>query len=138
MTSLYQLLDAVTRIDNVLFVTKSDGATAEIRSGALCTEDSPRQSGKWITLGSNDGPAHIHVNSESISRAECVREEKTAQGPSFSVRFFDDKGSRVLAAFFTGMYDESGIIIAGRLEEYERVRARFGETVTFEKNNAPP
>ena len=41
---------------------------------------------KWITLGENDDPAHMHVDSELISHAEFVPEEKPER-TSFSVRF---------------------------------------------------
>ena len=83
---LFSLLSDIVKIDDVLFVVKSEGATSEIRSNALTI----RQKEKWITIGENDGPAHMHVNSETIHYAKFVEEEKPER-VSFSVRFFNKK-----------------------------------------------
>ncbi len=133
MTDLYGLLAQIRKVDDVLFVIKSGGATAEIRSNLLAI----RQSGKWITLGSNDGPAHMHVNAEQTAYAEFVQEQKPER-TSFSVRFYGDGGERVLAAFFTKMYDESGSIIPWRKRAYTEILQKYnGKRVTFVKNALP-
>jgi len=98
---LLELLSELVKIDDVLFIIKNNGATSEIRSNSL----NIRQKDQWITIGDNDGPAHMHVNSELIKRAEFIQKEKPEK-ISFSVRFFDENDERVLAAFFTKMYDE--------------------------------
>ena len=101
---LLELLSDIIKVDDVLLITKNDGATCEIRSNSLTI----RQKEKWITIGDNDGPAHMHVNSEMIKSAEFVQEQKPDK-ISFSVRFFDENDERIVAAFFTKMYDESKI-----------------------------
>jgi len=99
---LFELLSDIIKIDDVLIITKNIGATCEIRSNSL----SIRQKEKWITIGDNDGPAHMHINSEMVDSAEFIQEQKPDK-ISFSVRFFDKSDDRVIAAFFTKMYDES-------------------------------
>ena len=69
---LFELLSDIIKIDDVLIITKNIGATCEIRSNSL----SIRQKEKWITIGDNDGPAHMHVNSEMIDSAEFIQEQK--------------------------------------------------------------
>ena len=97
---LFELLSDIIKIDDVLIITKNIGAICEIRSNSL----SIRQKEKWITIGDNDGPAHMHVNSEMVDSAEFIQEQKPDK-ISFSVRFFDKNNERVIAAFFTKMYD---------------------------------
>ena len=65
---LFELLSDIIKINDVLLITKNDGATCEIRSNLLTI----RQKEKWITIGDNDGPAHMHINSEMIKSAEFI------------------------------------------------------------------
>lgn len=130
---LYNLLADIAKIDDILFIIKSGGATAEIRSNLLDI----RQTGKWITLGDNDGPAHMHINPDQISYAKFIQEAKPER-TSFSVRFFDDNGQRVLAAFFTKMYDESKSIIPWRKKTYLEIRQKYGDDKIIFRKNAPP
>ncbi len=136
MARLYNLLADIAKVDEVLFIVKSGGATAEIKSNTLKIKQSETGVG-WITLGGNDDPAHLHVNPEHISRAEFVREQKPDR-ISFSVRFYDESDERVLAAFFTKMYDESGCIIPWRERTYEQMHQKYDSQITFEKTAAPP
>ena len=57
---LFELLSEIVSVDDVLLIVKSGGAVSEIRSNSL----EIRQKDKWITIGSNDGPAHMHVDSD--------------------------------------------------------------------------
>ena len=118
---LYEILSDLVKIENVLFVIKSNGAVSEIRSNML----NIRQKEKWINIGENDGPCHMHVNSELIKKAEFVKEQKP-QRISFSVRFYDENDERVLAAFITKMYDDTMNIIPERLKSYEGLFEKYG------------
>ena len=69
---LLELLSDLIKIDDILLIIKNNGATSEIRSDSL----SIRQKDKWITIGDNDGPAHMHLNSELIKSAEFIQEQK--------------------------------------------------------------
>ena len=118
---LYEILSDLVEIENVLFIVKSNGAVSEIRSNMF----NIRQKEKWINIGENDGPCHMHVNSELIKKAEFVKEQKPER-ISFSVRFYDENDERVLAAFITKMYDDTMNIIPERLKSYEELFEKYG------------
>ena len=118
---LYEILSDLVKIENVLFIVKSNGAVSEIRSNML----NIRQKEKWINIGENDGPCHMHVNSELIKKAEFVKEQKPER-VSFSVRFYDENNERVLAAFITKMYDDDMNVIPERLSSYEGLFEKYG------------
>lgn len=122
---LFELLSDIVTIENLLFVVKSEGATSEIRSPL-----SIKQREKWITLGENDDPAHMHVNSELISHAKFVQEEKPER-TSFSVRFYNKDNQRVLAAFFTKMYDDSKTLIPERKKMYDELNEKYSSKINF-------
>jgi putative heme iron utilization protein len=123
---LLELLSDLIKIDDILLIIKNNGATSEIRSDSL----SIRQKDKWITIGDNDGPAHLHLNSELIKFAEFIREQKPEK-ISFSVRFFDESGERILAAFFTKMYDNSKQLVAERKKLYDQLNQKFTSKIKF-------
>ena len=123
---LLELLSDIVQVDDVLFIVKSNGATSEVRSNSL----SIRQNEKWITIGDNDGPAHMHIDSELINSAEFIQEEKPER-TSFSVRFFNKNGERVLAAFFTKMYDESKTLISERKKTYDQLNQKYSSKIKF-------
>ncbi len=123
---LLELLSDIVKIDDILLIVKNDGAVSEVRSNSL----SIRQKEKWITIGDNDGPAHMHIDSELIKSAEFVQEEKPER-TSFSVRFFNKNGERVLAAFFTKMYDESKTLISERKKVYDELNQKYSSKIKF-------
>ena len=123
---LFELLSDIIKIDDVLIITKNIGATCEIRSNSL----SIRQKEKWITIGDNDGPAHIHVHSEMIDSAEFIQEQKPDK-ISFSVRFFDKHNERVIATFFTKMYDESKNLVSARKDLYDSLHDKYSSKIKF-------
>ena len=123
---LLELLSDLIKIDDILLIIKNSGATSEIRSNSL----SIRKKDKWITIGDNDGPAHIHLNSELIKSAEFIQEQKPEK-ISFSVRFFDESGERILAAFFTKMYDDSMQLVAERKKLYDQLNQKFTSKIKF-------
>ena len=123
---LFELLSDIVKIDDVLIITKNIGATCEIRSISLTI----RQKEKWITIGDNDGPAHMHINSEMIKSAEFVKEQKPDR-ISFSVRFFDVDNQRLIAAFFTKMYDESKNLISEREFLYNSLNEKYSSKIKF-------
>ena len=122
---LLELLSDLVKIDDVLLIVKNRGAVSEVRSPL-----SIRQKEKWITIGDNDGPAHLHVNSELIKFAEFVEEEKPER-TSFSVRFFDENNDRIIAVFFTKMYDDSKQIIPERKKIYDHLKQKFSFKIQF-------
>ena len=123
---LFDLLSDLVKIDDILLIVKNQGAVSEIRSNSLGI----RQKEKWITIGENDGPAHMHIDSEIIDKAEFVEEVKPER-TSFSVRFFDKNGERVLAAFFTKMYDDSKTLISARKKVYDELNQKYSSKIEF-------
>lgn len=123
---LYDILSEIVKNEDVLLIIRNNASISETRSNSM----SIRQKENWITIGENDGPAHMHINSEMIKSCEFVTEEKSDK-TSFSVRFFDEKGERVLAAFFTKMYDEYNNLNPKRNEIYESLKQKFGSQIKF-------
>ena len=123
---LMEILTDILNVDDVLFVVKSGGAVSEIRSNSLKI----RKKDQWITIGENDGPCHMHLNSDLIKKAQFVTEEKPER-TSFSIRFFDDKGERVLGAFFTKMYDEKKNLKPEKQKLYADLFSKYGHIIKF-------
>ncbi len=123
---LFELLSDIIKVDDVLLITKNIGATCEIRSNSLTI----RQKEKWVTIGDNDGPAHMHINSEMIKSAEFVKEQRPDR-ISFSIRFFDINNERLVAAFFTKMYDESKNLVLEREKLYNSLNQKYSSKIKF-------
>ena len=123
---LFELLSDLVKIDEILFIVRNSGAVSEIRNNSL----NIKQKEKWITIGDNNGPAHMHIDSELIKSAEFVKEIKPER-TSFSVRFFNKNGDRVLAAFFTKMYDETKILISERTKIYDQLNQKYSSKIKF-------
>ncbi len=119
---LLELFSDLLKIDDLLFVVKSEGATSEIRSNSLGV----RQKEKWITIGENDGPCHMHINSELVKYAQFITEEKSER-TSYSVRFFDEKDQRILGVFFVKMYDDKMNPVENRINLYKSLKKKYGE-----------
>ena len=123
---LFEILSDLIKIDDVLLIIKNGAAISEIRSNSM----SIRQKEKWITIGDNEGPAHMHVNSELIHSAEFVQEQKPER-VSFSIRFYDKNDNRILATFFTKMYDEDKKLISSRKMDYNQLNKKYGSKIRF-------
>lgn len=121
---LFEILSDLVKIDDVLLIIKNNSATSEIKSNSL----SIKKREKWITIGTNEDPAHIHINSELISKIEFIQEQKPER-ISFSVRFFNEIGERVFAAFFTKMYDENKNLKLERKKLFEDLRQKYGSVI---------
>ena len=125
---LKDLLSDIVSVDDVLMVVKSNGVTSEMRSNSL----NIRQNNQWITIGDNDGPCHMHVNNDMVKRVEFVEEEKPER-ISFSVRFFDKNDERVLACFFTKMYDEDKNLKLERKKLYDDLLEKYGQKIELKR-----
>jgi len=123
---LLDILSDLLKIDDILLIIKNNAAVSEIKSNSLPI----KQKEKWITIGDSNGPSHMHINAELISSAEFVEEEKPDR-TSFSVRFFDQKGERVLGAFFTKMYDQNNELILERKKTYDDLCQKYNSKINF-------
>jgi hypothetical protein len=70
----------------------------------------------------------MHVNHDLIKNAEFIVEEKPER-TSFSVRFFDNNNERVLACFFTKMYDENKNLKLERKKLYDDLLEKYGQKI---------
>jgi len=123
---LLDILSDLLKIDDVLLIIKNNVAVSEIRSNSLHI----KQKEIWITIGDNDGPAHMHINSKLIQIAEFIVEEKPNR-TSFSVQFFDQNGERILGAFFTKMYDHANNLNFERKKMYDKLCKKYGLKIQF-------
>ena len=121
---LFEILSDLVKIDNVLFIIKNTSATSEIKSNSLKI----KQREKWITIGDNEDPAHMHINSNMIKSIRFIQEKKEFR-TSFSVRFFDGENERVLAAFFIKMYDEKNNLNFSRKKVFEDLSEKYGQII---------
>ena len=123
---LLDILSDLLKIDEILLIIKNNVVVSEIRSNSLHI----KQKEKWITIGDNDGPAHMHINTELIRIAKFI-EEKRPDRTSFSVQFFDQNGERILGAFFTKMYDQNNTLNFERKKIYEKLCQKYGSKIQF-------
>ena len=125
---LKDLLSDLIQIENVLFIVRTGGAITEMRSNSL----NLRQKENWITMGDNDGPCHMHVDQSTISRAQFVREQKENR-TSYSIRFFDKQGEKMLSAVFSKMNDDNMNPRPDRIKIYDDLFKKHGskETIIF-------
>ena len=125
---LKDLLSDIIKIDDVLIILRSEGAIIEMRSNSLTIS----QKDKWITLGDNDGPCHMHIDSSMISEARFIKEQKTDR-ISYSIRFFDKNGEKQFSTVFAKMYDKEMNLNTNRKILYDDVFQKYGsqETIKF-------
>ena len=125
---LRDLLSDLIQIDNVLLIVRTGGAITEMRSNSL----NLRQKDNWITIGDNDGPCHMHVDANTVAKAQFVKEQKENK-TSYSIRFFDNKGEKIMSAVFSKMYDDMMNIKPDRIKMYDDLFQKYGskETIIF-------
>ena len=125
---LKDFLSDIAKIDDILFIVRTGSAIIEMRSSSL----SLRQKDNWITIGDNDGPCHMHVDASEVENAHFIREQKENR-VSYSIRFFDKKGQKVMSAVFSKMYDVNMNIKPDRLKIYNEIFQKHGsrEIITF-------
>jgi len=125
---LKDLLSDIVKINDVLLIVRTGGAITEMRSNSL----NLRQKDNWITIGDNDGPCHMHVDTNTVERAQFVKEQKENR-TSYSIRFFDKEGEKIMSAVFSKMYDDNMNIKLERVKLYDGLFQKYGskETITF-------
>ncbi|MFQ5969577.1 MAG: hypothetical protein ACE5J2_03660 [Nitrososphaerales archaeon] len=119
---LEDLLRDILNEDNVLMSVNTGGAIIEmrVRKGLQF-----RVKENWITIGDDQGPCHMHVNKNEIKEVRFVKEDKETR-VSYSIRLLNAKRERIVAAFFTKMYDDSGNPVHKRIQRYEQIFKKYG------------
>ncbi len=125
---LKDLLSDIIQIDNILIIVRTEGAIIEMRSNSL----NIRQKEKWITIGDNDGPCHMHIDSTTISEARFIQEKKPDR-TSYSVRFFDKNDEKQFSTVFAKMYDKEMNLNLERKKLYDDLFLKYGsqEVIKF-------
>ena len=123
---LKDLLSDIIKIDDILIIIRNDGAIIEMRSNSL----NIRQKEKWITIGDNDGPCHMHIDSSLITEAQFVQEKRTDR-TSYSIRFFDKDGEKRFSTVFAKMYDEKLNLNPQRKKLYDDLFEKYGSQQTI-------
>lgn len=119
---LEDLLKDILKEEHVLMSVNTGGVVIEMR---INNNLSFRVKDSWITIGDNDDPCHMHINKDEVKEVRFVREQKRNR-TSYSIRLMNSKGDRLVAAFFTKMYDENGNPVKERLERYESIFKKYG------------
>lgn len=128
---LKELLSDIIKINDVLIIVRSEGAIVEMQSNSLTIS----QKDKWLTLGDNDGPCHMHIDSSMILEARFIKEQKTDR-ISYSIRFFDKNGETQFSTVFAKMYDKEMNLNIDRKILYDNLFQKYGsqETINFFAN----
>ena len=124
---LKELLSDIIKVDDILIIVRSQGAIIEMRSNSLGI----RQKDKWITIGENDGPCHMHIDASNIKEARFIKEQKTDR-ISYSIRFFDSNGEKQFSTVFAKMYDEKMNLIESRKKLYDDLFQKYGSKEILE------
>ncbi len=119
-----KLISDILSQDDIMFSINSGSGICEAR----IEKNLPfRIREQWATIGYEDRSWHIHLNLEEIAEARFVRETRTNDMISFSIRFFDSKGNLAMRANFVKMYDKQGNIIQDRVAKYVDIFKKYGE-----------
>ena len=118
---LKDFLSDIIKIDDILIIVRTEGAIIEMKSNSV----NIHQKDKWITIGDNDDPCHMHIDSSAISEARFIEEQKTDR-MSYSIRFFDKNGEKQFSTVFAKMYDKEMNLILARKKLYEDLFQKYG------------
>ena len=124
---LKDLLSDIIKIDDILIIVRTEGAIIEMRSNSLGI----RQKEKWITIGENDGPVHMHIDSSIIKQARFIKEQKTDR-ISYSIRFFDKNNEKQFSTVFAKMYDKEMNLNQNRKKLYDEIFEKYGSKDVLE------
>ncbi|MDW0228911.1 MAG: ChuX/HutX family heme-like substrate-binding protein [Nitrososphaeraceae archaeon] len=125
-----ELVSDILDTDSIMFSVNSGSGICEVKSERGLPV---RVSDKWLTIGNDDKPWHIHLNLESVTTARFIIEERRNGMNGYSIRFFDTKGNIIMRANFVKMYDGNGNLISKKYERYDELFTKYGnkEIISF-------
>ena len=129
---LRDLLSDIIKIDDILIIVRTEGAIIEMRTNSL----NLRQKDKWITIGENDSPCHMHIDANMIAEARFIKEQKTDR-ISHSLRFFDKSGEKQFSTVFAKMYDKEMNLNLERKKLYDDLFKKYGSQEIIKFNFEP-
>ena len=120
-----ELVSDILKIENIMFSISSGSGICEVK----CEKDLPvRVSDKWLTIGNEVKPWHIHLNLENVTMAKFVIEERQSGMNGYSIRFYDSQGNIIMRANFVNMYDDDHILIPKKYDKYNELFIKYGNT----------
>ena len=125
-----ELVSDILKIENIMFSISSGSGICEVK----CEKDLPvRVSDKWLTIGNDNKPWHIHLNLENVTMAKFVIEERQSGMNGYSIRFYDSQGNIIMRANFVKMYDDDHILIPRKYDKYNELFIKYGhkEIISF-------
>ena len=125
-----ELVSDILKIENIMFSISSGSGICEVK----CEKDLPvRVSDKWLTIGNDNKPWHIHLNLENVTMAKFVIEERQSGMNGYSIRFYDSQGNIIMRANFVNMYDDDHILIPKKYDKYNELFIKYGhkEIISF-------
>jgi putative heme iron utilization protein len=129
---LRDLLSDIIKIDDILIIVRTESTIIEMRSNSL----NLRQKDKWITIGENDGPCHMHIDASMINEVRFIKEQKTDR-ISHSLRFFDKNGEKQFSTVFAKMYDKEMNLNLERKKLYDNLFQKYGSQEIIKFNLEP-
>ncbi len=126
-----ELVSDILDTDSIMFSVNSGSGICEVKSERGLPV---RVSDKWLTIGNDDKPWHIHLNLESVTTAKFIIEERQNGMNGYSIRFFDSQGNIIMRANFVKMYDDNGNLISKKYERYDELFTKYGnkEIISFD------
>jgi Haem utilisation ChuX/HutX len=118
-----ELVSDILKIDNIMFSVNSGSGICEVKSERGLPV---RVSDKWLTIGNDDKPWHIHLNLENVTMAKFVVEERQSGTNGYSIRFFDSQRNIIMRANFVKMYDGNANLISKKYERYDELFKKHG------------
>ena len=125
-----ELVSDILKIENIMFSISSGSGICEVK----CEKDLPvRVSDKWLTIGNDNKPWHIHLNLENVKMAKFIIEERQSGMNGYSIRFYDSQGNIIMRANFVKMYDDDHTLIPKKYDKYNELFIKYGhkEIISF-------
>lgn len=117
---LEELLRDIVNEEHIIVSISNGNAIAE----TLISNLPIRISEEWIRIGV-EGESHIHLKKNAIKFVKFVKEERSNGRTSFSIRLLDERQERILAIYFTNMYEDEQLR-SDRVARYNQIFNKYG------------
>jgi putative heme iron utilization protein len=119
----YQLISDILSQQDMLLSVNSGSSIAEARVEKTLPF---RIREKWVTIGDENRPWHIHLNMKEVVQVRFVKEPRSDGRQSYSIRFFDSNGNLSMRANFTKMYDSDGNLVKEKAAKFDEIYTKYG------------
>jgi putative heme iron utilization protein len=119
----YQLISDILSQQDMLLSVNSGSSIAEARVEKTLPF---RIREKWVTIGDENRPWHIHLNMKEVVQVRFVKEPRSDGRQSYSIRFFDSNGNLSMRVNFTKMYDSDGNLVKEKAAKFDEIYTKYG------------